>query len=102
MVAGGAGAGASVGGRGGGRAGDECGRGGPGVRGFAADGVGVGDGFRRQGQPALAAGRRGRRAGEQQALPPWMQGQLVQTIRGHNPDQLRLPFFLWTRGPCAS
>ena len=26
-----------------------------------------------------------------------MQGQLVQTIRGHNPDQLRLPFFLWTR-----
>jgi Winged helix-turn helix len=25
------------------------------------------------------------------------QGQLVQTIRGRNPDQLRLPFFLWTR-----
>ena len=55
------------------------------------------NGFRRQGESALAAGRRGRRAGEQQALPPWMQGQLVQTIRGHNPDQLRLPFFLWTR-----
>ena len=53
--------------------------------------------FRRAGAGALAAGRRGRRAGEQQALPPWMQGQLVQTIRGHNPDQLRLPFFLWTR-----
>ena len=55
------------------------------------------NGFRRQGELALAAGRRGRRAGEQQALPPWMQGQLVQTIRGSNPDQLRLPFFLWTR-----
>ncbi len=55
------------------------------------------NGFRRAGEPALRAGRRGRRAGEQQALAPWMQGQLVQTIRGHNPDQLRLPFFLWTR-----
>ena len=55
------------------------------------------NGFRRQGEPALAAGRRGRRAGEQQAVTPWVQGQLVQTIRGHNPDQLRLPFFLWTR-----
>lgn len=55
------------------------------------------NGFRRQGESALAAGQRGRRAGEQLALPPWMQGQLVQTIRGHNPDQLRLPFFLWTR-----
>ena len=55
------------------------------------------NGFRRQGEASLAAGRRGRRAGEQQALPPWMQGQLVQTIRGRNPDQLRLPFFLWTR-----
>jgi transposase len=55
------------------------------------------NGFRRQGEPALTAGQRGRRAGEQQALALWMQGQLVQTIRGHNPDQLRLPFFLWTR-----
>jgi transposase len=55
------------------------------------------NGFRREGEAALGAGRRGRRAGEQQALPLWMQGQLVQTIRGHNPDQLRLPFFLWTR-----
>ena len=55
------------------------------------------NGFRRQGEASLAAGRRGRRAGEQQALPPWMQGQLVQTTRGRNPDQLRLPFFLWTR-----
>lgn len=53
--------------------------------------------FRRRGEGALAAGRRGRRPGEQQLLPAWMQGQLVQTIRGHNPDQLRLPFFLWTR-----
>jgi transposase len=55
------------------------------------------NGFRREGEAALQARRRGRRAGEQQALAPWMQGQLVKTIRGHNPDQLRLPFFLWTR-----
>jgi len=55
------------------------------------------NGFRREGEPALAARRRGRRAGEQQALPPWMQGQIVRSIRERNPDQLRLPFFLWTR-----
>lgn len=53
--------------------------------------------FRAGGEAALAAGRRGRRAGEQQLLPPWMQGQLVRSIRERNPDQLRLPFFLWTR-----
>lgn len=55
------------------------------------------NGFRRRGEPALATRRRGRRAGEQQALPPWMQGQIVRSIRERNPDQLRLPFFLWTR-----
>jgi transposase len=49
------------------------------------------------GREALAAGRRGRRAGEQLALAPWQQAQIVRTIREQNPDQLRLPFALWTR-----
>jgi transposase len=49
------------------------------------------------GEQALAAGRRGRRPGEQLALAPWQQGQIAKAIRERNPDQLRLPFFLWTR-----
>jgi transposase len=49
------------------------------------------------GREALAAGRRGRRLGEQLALAPWQQAQIVKTIREKNPDQLRLPFALWTR-----
>ncbi len=56
------------------------------VRAFRADGVG-----------ALAQRARGRRPGEQLALAPWQQAQLVRTIRERNPDQLRLPFALWTR-----
>lgn len=53
--------------------------------------------FRSEGEAALAAGRRGRRPGEQLALAPWQQAQLVKAIREKNPDQLRLPFVLWTR-----
>lgn len=53
--------------------------------------------FRAAGETGLAPGRRGRRTGEQLLLAPWQQGQIVQTIRERNPDQLRLPFALWTR-----
>ena len=49
------------------------------------------------GERALAAGRRGRRPGEKTALAPWQQGQIAKAIREKNPDQLRLPGFLWTR-----
>ena len=49
------------------------------------------------GDEALAAGRRGRRAGEKTALSPWQQAQVAKAIRDKNPDQLRLPGFLWTR-----
>src|SRR5206468_4635763 len=45
----------------------------------------------------LAAGRRGRRPGEQLALTARQQAVIVRTIRDKNPDQLRLPFALWTR-----
>jgi len=53
--------------------------------------------YRAAGAEALAQGRRGRRAGEQLLLKPWQQAQIVRTIREKNPDQLRLPFALWTR-----
>jgi transposase len=31
------------------------------------------------------------------ALLPWQQAQIARSVREKNPDQLRLPFFLWTR-----
>jgi transposase len=49
------------------------------------------------GKRALAAGRRGRRPGEKTALLPWQQAQIAKAIRDQNPDQLKLPGFLWTR-----
>jgi transposase len=49
------------------------------------------------GKRALAAGRRGRRAGEKTALLPWQQAQIAKAIRDQNPDRLKLPGFLWTR-----
>ena len=52
---------------------------------------------RSAGIETLAAGRRGRRPGEQLALSERQQAQIVKTIREKNPDQLRLPFALWTR-----
>lgn len=49
------------------------------------------------GEQALASRKRGRRPGEQQLLRPWQQAQIVRAIRDKHPDQLKLPFFLWTR-----
>jgi transposase len=53
--------------------------------------------YREQGTEGLRSAKRGRRAGEQQALRPWQQAQIAKAIRERNPDQLKLPFFLWTR-----
>lgn len=52
---------------------------------------------REGGEQALAAGKRGRRLGEKTALEPWQQAQIAKAIREKNPDQLKLPGFLWTR-----
>jgi transposase len=52
---------------------------------------------RRGGEQALAARRRGRRQGEKMVLTPRQQTQIAKAIRDRNPDQLRLPGFLWTR-----
>jgi transposase len=48
------------------------------------------------GMEALGLGRRGRRPNEQAKLS-WAQcGNIVRTIQDRTPDQLRMPFALWT------
>lgn len=51
---------------------------------------------RRGGERALAAGRRGRRPGHTK-LTEAQQQKIARLIVGNNPDQLKLPGFLWTR-----
>ncbi len=53
--------------------------------------------FRRGGWEALAKRRRGRRAGEQQALGAAQQSRIAGLIAGACPDQLKIPGLLWTR-----
>lgn len=53
--------------------------------------------WRDGGWEGLKERRRGRRLGEQQVLKPWQQGVIVKLIKDKNPDQLKLPGFLWTR-----
>jgi transposase len=53
--------------------------------------------FRAGGEQALAARRRGRREGEKTLLSKRQQAQIANVIRDKNPDQLKLPGFLWTR-----
>jgi transposase len=49
------------------------------------------------GDAALAARKRGRRQGEKTVVSERQQAQIVKAIRDKNPDQLKLPGFLWTR-----
>jgi transposase len=49
------------------------------------------------GEAALASKRRGRRTGEGTKLSPWQAAQVAQALRDHRPEQLKLPFYLWTR-----
>ena len=53
--------------------------------------------FEATGEAALAGGRRGRRPGEQKALSPRQEAMIRGLIVGRCPDQLKLPFALWTR-----
>jgi transposase len=53
--------------------------------------------WRDGGWEGLKERRRGRRPGEQVALEPWQQALIVRLIKERNPDQLKLPGFLWTR-----
>ncbi len=53
--------------------------------------------FEATGEAALAGGRRGRRPGEQKALNRRQEATIRRLIVGRCPDQLKLPFALWTR-----
>jgi transposase len=53
--------------------------------------------FEASGEAALAGGRRGRRKGEQKALGSRQEAMIRRLVVGCCPDQLKLPFALWTR-----
>lgn len=52
--------------------------------------------YREGGFKALRRGKRGRPK-EGGALLPWQAATIVRMLQGKNPDQLSLPFYLWTR-----
>lgn len=52
---------------------------------------------KRDGEAALAGGRRGRRPGEQSVLTAEQERRIIRLITDRCPDQLRLPFALWSR-----
>lgn len=53
--------------------------------------------YEKHGMSALDAKTRGRKAGEKTLLQSWQCAQIVKAIRDKTPDQLKLPFVLWTR-----
>ena len=55
--------------------------------------------YRLQGKDALKAKKKGRPAGGK--LLPWQAGQIARTVIDHHPEQLKLPFYLWTREAVA-
>ena len=52
------------------------------------------------GAKALKAKRRGRKGGKK--LLPWQAAQTVKAVMDRHPDQLKLPFYLWTRQAVAN
>lgn len=55
--------------------------------------------YRRNGEKALNGAKRGRK--KQTRLEPWQAAQTVKTITDHCPDQVKLPWVLWTRDAVA-
>ncbi|MDD5640752.1 MAG: IS630 family transposase [Syntrophales bacterium] len=55
--------------------------------------------YRNQGQEALKAKKKGRPLGGK--LLPWQAAQIAKTVIDHYPEQLKLPFYLWTREAVA-
>jgi transposase len=53
--------------------------------------------YQEGGESALAAKRRGPKPGAGTRLAPWQAAQIAQALRDKRPEQLKLPFFLWTR-----
>lgn len=56
--------------------------------------------YRKGGMPALQAKAKGRPKGG--SLEPWQAAQIAKTVIDHHPDQLKLPFYLWTREAVAN
>jgi transposase len=55
--------------------------------------------YRQGGLKALKAAKQGRPKGG--SLLPWQAAQVAKTLIDRHPDQLKLPFFLWTREAVA-
>lgn len=53
--------------------------------------------YEKGGYDALKATKRGRREGEQRYLKPWQCSMILRLIADNMPDQLKMPFVLWTR-----
>jgi len=53
--------------------------------------------YEKHGMEGLSAQKRGRRKGEKRLLEPWQCAAVVRAITDNTPDQLKLPFVLWTR-----
>lgn len=55
--------------------------------------------YREGGQKALKAKRKGRPKGG--SLLPWQTAQIAKAVMDRHPEQLKLPFYLWTREAVA-
>lgn len=53
--------------------------------------------YEREGLKAIAVGKRGRRPDEQKTLSPEQEQSMRKEITDKTPDQLKLPFALWSR-----
>lgn len=53
--------------------------------------------YQADGEKGLEARPRGRRKGAGSRLQPWQKAQIAKTLRDKMPDQVKLPFYLWTR-----
>jgi transposase len=53
--------------------------------------------YKKEGSKAIKLGRRGRRTGEQRTLSSTQESELRKALIDKTPDQLKLPFALWTR-----
>ncbi len=70
-----------------------------------ADGLGISVGraskiwqsYIKEGSKAIRLGRRGRRMGEKRTLTTQQEAQVKRSLVDRTPDQLKLPFALWTR-----
>ena len=55
--------------------------------------------YREGGEKALRAKKKGRPKGR--SLEPWQAAQIAKAVVDHYPEQLKLPFYLWTRDAVA-